>query len=77
MKLVDEYYIIFNMRVNNAIYVQSKDNRKYLLFQRDPNFNLYYMDMKIEDHCYFNTVTKGKSMFSLLDQKRAEAVRIL
>ena len=28
-KLVDEYYIIWNTRVNDEIYVQSKDNRKY------------------------------------------------
>ena len=29
-KLADEYYIICNTRVDNAIYVQRKDNRKYL-----------------------------------------------
>ena len=42
-KLVDEYYIICNTRVNDAIYVQSKDNRKYLRFQKDHKFNLYDM----------------------------------
>ena len=31
-KLADEYYIIYNTRVNDGIYVQSKDNRKYLQF---------------------------------------------
>ena len=29
-KLADEYYIIFNTKIDNAIYVQSKDNGKYL-----------------------------------------------
>ena len=31
----------------------------------------------VEDHCYFNTMKKGKSMFSRLNQKSAEAVRTL
>ena len=30
-----------------------------------------------EDCCYFNTVKKGKSMFSILDQKRAKTVKTL
>ena len=30
-----------------------------------------------EDHCYFNTMKKDKSMFSILDQKRAKVVRTL
>jgi len=34
-KLVDAYYIICNTRVDDAIYVQSKDHSKYLRFQRD------------------------------------------
>ena len=34
-KLADEHYIICNTRVDNTIYVQSKDDRKYLQFQRD------------------------------------------
>ena len=29
-KLADEYYIICNTRVNDTIYVQSEDDRKYL-----------------------------------------------
>ena len=61
-------------------YVQSKDNGKYLRFQRDPKFNLYYMGISkanVEDHCYFDTVKKGKSLFSILDQKRAKGVRTL
>ena len=29
-KLAGEYYIIYNTRVNDTIYVQSKDDRKYL-----------------------------------------------
>ena len=31
----------------------------------------------VDKHCYLNTVKKGKTLFSILDQKRAEAVRIL
>ena len=31
----------------------------------------------LDKHCYLNTVKKGKTIFSILDQKRAEAVRIL
>ena len=31
----------------------------------------------VEEHCYFNTVKKGKLLFSILRQKRAEAVRTL
>ena len=69
--------LICNKSVYNAIYVQSKDVGKYLQFQRNPKFNLYYMDISkaiVEDHCCFNTMKKGKSLFSILDQKRAEAV---
>ena len=32
VKLVDKYYIICNTRVNDAIYVQGKDDEKYLQF---------------------------------------------
>ena len=69
-KIADEYYIICNTRVDDEIYVQSKDNGKYLRFQRDHKFNLYYMDISeanVEEHCHFNTVKKGKSLFSILD----------
>ena len=31
----------------------------------------------LDKHYYLNTVKKGKIQFSVLDQKRAEAVRIL
>ena len=31
----------------------------------------------LDKHCYLNTVKKGKSTLSVLDQKRVEAVRIL
>ena len=34
-------------------------------------------EANVEEHCYFNTVKKGKILFSILDQKRAEAVRNL
>ena len=40
-KLADEYYIICITRVDDAIYVQSKDGGKYLQFQRDYKYNLH------------------------------------
>ena len=79
-KLANEYYIICNIRVDDVIYVQSTVDRKYLQFQRDHKFNLYYMDISeadVDEHCYLSTVKQGKTLFSILDQKRAEAVRIL
>ena len=60
--------------------MQSKDDGKYLRFQRDHKSNLYYMDISkenVEEHCYFNTAKKGKSLFSILDRKRAEVVKAL
>ena len=63
---------ICNRRVNDAIYVQSKGNGKYLQFNRDQKYVLYYMDIskaKVDGHCYFNTVKKGKLLFSILNQK--------
>ena len=53
-KLADNYYIICNTRIDDAIYVQSKDDGKYLRFQRDHKFDLYYMDISKADgdeHC--------------------------
>ena len=32
---------------------------------------------ELDKHCYLNTVKDGKTTFSILDQKKAEAVRIL
>ena len=32
---------------------------------------------ELDKHCYLNTVKDRKTTFSILDQKRAEAVRIL
>ena len=80
LKLADEYYIICNTRIYDAIYVQSKDDGKYLRFQRDHKHNLYYMDIsetELDKHCYLNTMKEEKTAFSILDQKRAEAVMIL
>ena len=31
----------------------------------------------VDKHCYLNTVKQGKLLFFILDNKRAEAVRIL
>ena len=79
-KITDEYYIICNTRVDDAIYVQSKDDGKYLQFQRDPKHNLYYMNIskaEVDEYCYLNTVKDRKTTFSILDQKRAQAVRVL
>ena len=78
-KLADEYFIICNTRVDDAIHVQSKDGGKSLQFQRDYKCNLYYMDITeadLAEHCYLNTVKKGKTTLSVPDQKRVEAVRI-
>ena len=39
--------------------MQSKDDGKYLRFQRDSKHNLYYMDIseaEFDEHCYLNTV---------------------
>ena len=77
--LVDAYYIICNTRVDDAIYVQSKDDGKYLQFPRDYKCNLYYMEISeadLDKHCYLNTVKKRETAFSVLVQKRVEAVRI-
>ena len=79
-RLADEYYIICNTRVDDAIYVQSKEDGKYLRFQRCRRRNLYYLDIgsdKLDGDCMFSTVKKGKLTFSTLDQKRAQAVRLL
>ena len=34
-------------------------------------------EVDLDEHCYLNTVKGRKTIFSILDQKRAEAVRIL
>ena len=34
-------------------------------------------EANVEEHCHFNAVKKGKSLFSIFDQKRVEAVRTL
>ena len=60
-KLANEYYIICNTRNDDVIHVQSKDGGKYLQFQREHKFNLYYMDISkvdVDEHCYLNTVKK-------------------
>ena len=31
----------------------------------------------LDEHCYLNTIEEGKTIFHILDQKRAEAVKIL
>ena len=58
-RLADDYYIICNTRIDDAIYVQSKEDGKHLCFQRCPRFNLYYMDIgegKLDGYSYFNSV---------------------
>ena len=62
-KLADDYYILCDTRIDDAIYVQSKDGSKYLQFQRDRKFDLYYMDISKADgdkHCYLNTMKQEK-----------------
>ena len=58
-KLADDHYIICNTKIANVICVQSKDDGKYLRFQRENKFDLYYMDISEADgdeQCYLNTV---------------------
>ena len=31
----------------------------------------------VDEHCYLNTMKQGKALYSILDQKRVEAVRVL
>ena len=38
---------------------------------------MYISKANVDEYCYFNTVKQGKSLFSILDQKRAEAIIIL
>ena len=80
-RIAEEYHVICNTRVDNAIYVQSKVDGKYLRFKRCKTFNLYYMDIskgKVDGHCYFSlSIKEGQMMFSVLDQKQAKAVWIL
>ena len=79
--MADDYYILCNTRIDDAIYVQSKEDGKFLRFRRCPRYNLYYMDIgegKPDGHCYaFNSVSNNQRNFSIYDQKRAEACRIL
>ena len=68
-KLADKYYIMCYSKVDNVIYVQSKDNGKYLWFQRDPKHNLYYMDIskaETDEHCYLNTVKVRKNILTVI-----------
>ena len=70
-KLADDYYIISKTRVDDAIYLQSNDDGKYLQFQRDHKFNLYYLYISEADgdeHCYLNTVKQGNALYFILDQ---------
>ena len=79
-RLADEYHIICNTSVDDAIYVQSKDDGMYLRFERCPHRHLYFLDIGCDDvdgSCLFSTVEQGKLTFSTLDQKRAKAVRLL
>ena len=34
-------------------------------------------EANLDEHCYLNTVKEGKTKFSIFDQKRAEALKIL
>ena len=79
-KLADKYYIVCNTCIDDAIYVQSKEDGKYLHFQRCRKTNLYYLDIgesEPDGYCHFNTVKNRKLKFSMINQKRAKAVRLL
>ena len=71
-KIAEEYHIICNIQVDDAIYVQSKDDGKYLRFAKDKKNILYFLDISeglIDGHYYFSTMEKGKLQFLLLDQR--------
>ena len=38
---------------------------------------MHISEIELDKHCYLSTVKDGKTTFSILDQKRAETVRIL
>ena len=81
-KIADEFHIICNTGVDDAIYIKNKNNNEYLRFERDKRNGLYYFNYELnlaqDDHqCHFNTIEKTKMQFSTQDQKRAEKVRIL
>ena len=80
-RLADDYYILCNTRIDDAIYVQSKEDGKFLRFRRCPRYNIYYMDIgegKPDGHCYvFISVRNNQRNFSILDQKRPEVCRLL
>ena len=71
-KLTDKYYIICNTRIDDTIYVQSKDNGKCIKFQRDHKLNLYYIDIsevELDKLYYLSTVKDGKTNFSYLTKR--------
>lgn len=78
-RIADDYYIVYNTRIDNAIYVQSKTDGKYLRFKRCKRKNLYYLDIGeiIDGEGHINTVMENEAMFSTLDKKRAKSVRKL
>ena len=49
VRLVNEYYTIYNTRYDNTIYVWSKKYGKHIQFPRDHKFNLYYMGISEAD----------------------------
>ena len=81
-KIADEFHIICNTGVDDAIYIKNKNNNEYLRFERDKRNGLYYFNYELnlaqdDQQCHFNTIEKTKMQFSTQDQKRAEKVRIL
>ena len=59
VRLVNEYYTIYNISDDNVIYVWRKEYGKHIQFLRDHKFNLYYVGINEADmdaHCCPNTV---------------------
>ena len=75
-KIVNEFRVVMDTDVNDAIYVYGKDG-KYLQFGKTTN-NQYCMELQSgeeKEDCFFGTVKRKKAMSSKMDVKRAEAVR--
>ena len=81
-KIANEYQIICNAEVDDAIYSKINNNEEYFQFERDRRNGLYNFDYKLglvqlDSEYRFNTVKKSKIQFSSQDQKRPEEERIL
>ena len=68
-RLVNEYYCIYNIRDNGAIYLLSKEYRELIKFPRDHKFNLYYRyinEADMDKHCCPNAVKRALKRTSIV-----------